>query len=381
MPAIRYNIISFLLVVGALAGNASIADIDIFLILCVPIGIILFLQDVAGRRKGPSLLLVFAALLPFVFFYYRADEVGIPYFGLYYLWPIKTALLAIFLLRQKGDCWPPLNDYMLAALVIVLILSGSIEEGRFVSLFGPNMLYRFFGTLFLLALIRAGSTTGLSRTIAVSMSGLGLFGMSLTGSVGTVPLILCSIYFARHSLWQIMKGHGGPIFFFGFLALLYQARGFLSSNLVSRVSYKIDNIDGDERLFAWERLMSRDPDWWGLNYSDFPSVWTTRVPYPHNILVELWAFYGYIGFGIGMLTFAAYLTARNTRYYFYFPSVVILIGAMLSGDLSDNYAALSLFTVAVVHYRKMILGKTGTEPSSHKFLTVSKRPSYAGRAI
>ena len=374
----KLNPVSFLLLVGALAGNATIADIDIFLILSVPIFILILFQQLrSGESFKPAILAIFLAISPIVYFAFRAPEVGIRYYDYYDLWPLKTGLLALFLIFQKGEPWPIINDYLLCGLILILLLSGQIEQGRFVSLFGPNMLYRFFGALFLIALIRAGSTKGFVRSVAVIMSGIGMFGMSLTGSVGTVPLILCSLFFARKSLLELAKGHGGPIAFFAAIALLYQFRGFFSENLVSRVQYKLDNIDGDERLFTWRRLIDTDPGWFGLDYNRFANIWTLRIPYPHNMFVELWAFYGYLGFSFALFTVFAYLASRDSRYYFYFVSVVIFIGAMLSGDLSDNFAVLS-FPIVFLVARKQFTGRLTQTISPHRYRPrVIQTPRYS----
>lgn len=369
--SINFNPTSFLLLVGALAGNASIFGLDIFLLLSVPVFLLLAFGRLKQAGESPPLTMIFLAASPLLFFIVRAPEIGIPYFEQYRLWPIKSLLLAMFLVYQTRNPWPLGNDYLLAGLILFLLFAGEIEQGRFVSLFGPNMLYRFFGTLFLIGLIRAGATMGVSRTVAVVMSGIGIFGMSLTGSVGTIPLVLCAVYFARESVWKLFRSHAGPFVVFVGLAILWQFRGFFSNNLISRVQYKISNIDADERLFTWRRLADTDPGWFGLDYNRFTAIWTLRIPYPHNILIELWAFYGFVGFAVGILACYAYLDARKTNYYFYFVSIVILIGSMLSGDLSDNFAVLS-FPVAyaatqsirALNVRKQLASSLGANRNS-----------------
>ena len=83
------------------------------------------------------------------------------------------------------------------------------------------------------------------------------------------------------------------------------------------------------------------------------------------MFVELWAFYGYLGFSFALFTVFAYLASRDSRYYFYFVSVVIFIGAMLSGDLSDNFAVLS-FPIVFLVARKQFTGRLTQTISPHR---------------
>lgn len=350
------NFISFFLMVAALAGNAQIGGFDIFLCLAVPVAVILVLQDTGGTVRAFSLL-GFMAFLPFAFLLNQALAVDIPYFELYWLWPIKAALLAFMLLRQRGVSWPLENDLMLAGLTTLLLATSSIEEGRLISFFGPNMLYRFFGASFILMLVRAHFLTGGRLTLAMSIAAISVVGMLLTGSVGALGVLIAAFYFARSSLLRLIKTFFG--FFVGVAALaaLYYVRDFLSTNIMGRIESKLDNIDRDERLNTWLGIWHQDPGLFGEPYSRYMFLWTDRIPYPHNFIMELYAFYGWFGFAIALFTLFSFISARKTRYYMYFPLVVILIGSLFSGDLSDNFAIFAMPAIFAARYSQFVQSK------------------------
>ncbi|MCP5395642.1 MAG: hypothetical protein H6918_02720 [Sphingomonadaceae bacterium] len=346
------NLTAFFLCIAALAGNATLAGFDIFLILAVPVGLVIFLRDprLDSGGGGFGLWLALLALVPLAM---RAPEIGIPYFELYWLWPWKAALLAILLLREGEARWPFANDLLLAGFTLLLLASARIEEGRMVSLFGPNMLYRFFGTGFIIALLRLGSVSGWQARFALGFAGLSAAAMVLTGSVGALGVFAAALYFARESLWRMLRSAGAILLAAGVAMLVLNWQAVVDSNLISRVLYKIDNLDRDDRLVGWSKLAGSDPGWAGLDYRDLAFAWTARSPYPHNLPLELYVFHGLFGLLLAALVLASFWFARRTRWVFYFPLLVILIGSLFSGDLSDNFAVLAFPVVMAAQYRAL----------------------------
>lgn len=361
------NPVSLFLVVGVLAGNASVAGLDLFLCLAVPAGLLLFLQSPgqgagAGPRAGGQsagarwaglwapALGIGAGLLT-----WRASEIGIPYFDLYGLWPAKALVLGVFLLRQRGECWPVANDVALGVVSLGLLGLSSVEDGRLYSVFGPNMLYRFFGASFLFSLIRAGHVSGPVRVMSFALVGLGVLGLMLTGSAGAVGVMLAGLYLARGALGRLVRTAWGLIACLAGIALVWAAGKALFDNLVNRLAWKYERIDDDARFTGWQRMIESEPGLWGLDYRDLGHIWSQFMPYPHNAGLELWLFYGMPGAALfGWLLWMLW-RCRDTRYYFFVPLVVIAVGAMFSGDLSDNFA---LFCLPVVYLarRRFLVG-------------------------
>lgn len=347
----RPQLTSFFLVIAALSGNATLGGFDIFLLLAVPAGLVVFLRDPRiGKGGGLGLLIALLALAPLV---WRASEIGIPYFELYWLWPWKAALLALLLLKDGRAGWPFANDLLFAGFLILLLATARIEEGRMVSLFGPNMLYRFFGTGFLIALLRLGSVRGWPAQFCVALAVLSGLAMIFTGSVGAVGVILAALYFARVSLWRMLRSSAGFLLAGGAIMLALNWRWLMDSNIGSRILYKVENFERDDRIIGWTKLAGAEPGWLGKDYLDLAFAWTHRSPYPHNLALELYVFYGLYGLAIAALTLAAYWSARETRYFAYFPLLVIQIGALFSGDLSDNFAVLAMPVLVAAQYRRL----------------------------
>ena len=344
------NPISLFLVIGALAGNAQIAGFDIFLILAAPVAVMLLTAP--GQRLSSNFnALALIAILPFFVLLYRALEVDPHYFELYWLWPIKAVILALLLSSQRGNAWPIANDVALAGFTVLLLFTAQIEEGRLVSFFGPNMLYRFFGVTFLMSTFRLYSARSGVRAFLIGTMAVSAFGMILTGSVGALLVFAIGIFVARQSLAYLLRSAFGLIVLAAVAAGLWISPSFLSESLGGRITHKIENLDRDERIHTWTTLLERDTGWLGIEHAEFSWLWTHRVPYPHNSLIELYAFYGIFGAAVALAMLTAFAWFRNTRYYFFIPLVVILVGSMISGDLSDNFAIFAFPLLVALQFR------------------------------
>lgn len=342
----KINIRSFLLLLFAFVGNAQIFNLDISLFFILPPLIILTISNIKPLNVTRTLLLliiVFCLLTIHILTFTKE----VIYFPLYVLWPLKAIILIILFAYTSHYPWPLGNTLLFFIMTVILIMIGKIEEGRLVSLFGPNMLYRIFGMLLFFTLLNTQFSTNrflVSFFYLLSLV-VALYGLILTGSSGAiiVMLMIIAIYASAkiHNLYYLVSMLLVSVFAC-YLLVLSQTSEFV---VVLRIAHKLANIEASTRLVGWLEIMSHSFSILGARHSDFWSIWSYGYMYPHNLIVELYGFYGL--FGVIMIGFLLV----NLRYLFQeairanifaMSGLVIFLGSMFSGDLSDNYGALGL---------------------------------------
>jgi hypothetical protein len=339
---------SFLLVLFAFVGNAQVMGMDLTLTFIAPLMIALQFRDPwMIRQKMLPFFLVILSLLSFAAL--RATFIGIPYFDAYYLWPLKAIILLLLVAFGREAVWPVANMLVLALFVVALVLVGTVEDGRLVSVFGPNMLYRIFGLLFVFALMQLFSRRVGTKLVFACFVGIGFYALILTGSIGALVVIAVAVavFFFRMSK-TFFFSLAAISAFFGLAVAHFSVSALPMGNVPSileRVLYKLRVQEASERTLSWIEITSRPFSTFGYNYSDFWMIWNFRHYYPHNIFLELYGFYGLIGIGLILVMFAALFKAlpRIMRGDILAISLVIfMIGSFFSGDLSDNYGVVGL---------------------------------------
>ncbi len=354
------DIRSLLIVLIAFAGNAQIAGISVGFTLIAAT----FLLQLNGHwkiRRDAVIPLLFLVGLLFVTAI-RSPGIGIPHYDSYWLWPIQGLLLSLLLVLGGGLRWPVGNMIAFSVMCFVIFAMGGLIDGRYYSVFGPNMLYRVFGFMFLFSLVFYFEQKGRARLLLVGFSIFGLFATLLTGSIGALAIIAIGLASLG---WRVSKSLTLAVSAVASYWII--ATGFLTGSFtatasspvfVSRLAYKLGNLHLDDRLFGWWSIISEPPSLFGYNYEDFSHLWFFGYQYPHNMFVELYGFYGM--FGLVLVVFvsiAALLSARRLIYgdVSSMVFVVLTLGAMFSGDLSDNFGAIALAAGILFHsnHRKL----------------------------
>jgi len=345
---LRFDPRSFLLVLVAFTGNAEIGGIDLVLSAFIPAAFLFQTRDPWVIRRGAvGLFMALSALLAFAEI--RSLFIGITYFPAYYLWPIKALLLMVLVATGRELRWPMGNMLLLGIFCFSLVFWGHVEDGRLVSVFGPNMLYRIFGLmLFFSAMLFLNNSEG-HRIVLAILAAFGVFAANLTGSSGALLVIITV------ALVVIMRLSYKLGIFLLLVAISWvSASGVLSGNLTagsgapviySRLLYKLASTETNDRLLAWTKIMVQPPSLIGYNHADFDDLWTFGLEYPHNIVVELYGFYGLLGIILSVLLLLSLFRARARIVagdVLAITCAVLTLGAMLSGDLSDNYGAIGL---------------------------------------
>ncbi len=344
----EFNLHSFLIVFIAFVGNAQILGFDIVALIILPTYIFLYSQ---GRwrihRRRIAIFLCVLSIYSFILL--RALYLDNPYFDEYYIWPFKSILLVLIVSFSRELKWPIFNSVALGFVCLGLLLVGNFEGGRFVSVFGPNMLYRIFGFLMLFSLSNYFTKMdNHSRDFVFTPALLalfGAFGSFITGSSGALIIIaLCALVL----LYQL-KGTNialiGLIVCAGILVTSGANLSWGGLSSINRAIYKASHLAVDARLLGWLEILSDPISISGRSYQHYNHLWGFGYNYPHNIFVELYAFFGLAGAAaIGVIVYASILSLplifKGDTISILF--LVLLIGSMFSGDLSDNYGVLGV---------------------------------------
>lgn len=344
---LKIDLRSLLLVLIAFIGNAQIAGIDLVLSICVLTLFTQFSQGAKLSRLAPWRFGFFIAVLLVAFL--RAEAIGIPYFEDYALWPIKALFLTALIVTGRDLTWPMGNMLALAFICFALVYVGRVEEGRLVSVFGPNMLYRVFGFLMIFGVMLYPLRRGKDRVLLLAFAAFGLFAALLTGSSGavlTIAAILALSALRYSKKLSFVLGLGclyvaatlGPLAGTTNLALEGPAT-------VTRLSYKLTSLEASDRVIGWGEIVSQPFAPLGYNHADFWYLWTFGYQYPHNLFIELFAFYGVVGLilGAAVLYTAVKAVPKVIKGDILSMTFIVLaIGSMLSGDLSDNFGVIGL---------------------------------------
>ena len=349
----HFNFRSLILVLIALTGNAKFLGFDlvVFMLLLATL-FSYYLHFSLSLKKNSHILLAFL-MTTLCFMGLRALQVDVPYLDLYWLWVIKAAYLFLLLCLGGQLSWPSGNMIFILLMCLSLIMVGSFKDGRLYSIFGPNMLYRFFGVVLFVSAMSVYYDKGIKRALSVLIAVFGSFAIMLTGSGGGVLIFVSILLVFFFKASPIICG----IFTAAFIGCVAT---FLFSNgtslplrwidadwmplALTRLLYKLDTLSSVDRFVVWVDLLSQPISILGKNYENFNGTWIDGHIYPHNIFIELIVFYGVLGHLAGLIVIIAiikslsYLLSRDISAITF---VIIFIGAQLSGDLSDNYAVIS----------------------------------------
>jgi hypothetical protein len=347
---------SFLLMLAAFIGNATLLGMDIALVCILPT---ILLMQIGQRWSIPkqSLPTMFVIMLLLVGAAARSSWIGIPYTNEYHLWAWKALFLTVLVAFGRKADWPVGNTTVLAVIVVALVGMGRIEDGRLYSVFGPNMLYRIFGLLLVFSVMERFEASFARRLVMTAFIVVAAYSILLTGSVGSLAMLAIAgaVIVYRYSkrlffLLVLLVGIG--------LSGALRYSTILNSDpnmpvIVSRLAYKWVNLAASSRFENWSAIVSSPFSMFGHSYADFSSNWSYQHQYPHNIFFELYGFYGVIGIGISIVIIGAVFVALRrlqTGDSLAITYFVLLIGTLFSGDLTDNYGVVGLAAGLLVRY-------------------------------
>lgn len=339
---------SLLVLLFVFVGNAQIQGIDLTLFFLLPA--FLFLQPISlwKFRKSTIWIIVFLTMILLGCFV-QTVSLDIPYFENYYIWPLKAAFLFVFLASGNQLNFPIGNIVILALICLFLIAVGRIENGRLVSVFGPNMLYRIFGFLLAFSAALIFVSRGMAKVAALICMAIGTFATLLTGSSGAVVVLAILMLITIYRLSRI--GFAVFLVFIAYLSIrfsnLVSTVGLGSSfpSFLSRIFYKSSQISDNPRLNGWGDLLTSPFAILGSSYDDYANIWFFGFQYPHNIFVELYIYHGMFGIIIsgfmivGAILFIPRILKGDVAGLVF---IVMLVASCLSGDLSDNYGVIGL---------------------------------------
>lgn len=338
------NLYAVSVLLFAMVGNAQLLGVDVVLgFITAPCVILLFVANPSFTKNGlllGGLVCIFGITLLSISM--RFDML----LG-HGLWPIKAVLLAVFATfgsqKLRGSQVHPI-----AALVLLLILTSTDQDGRQYGIFGPNMLYRFYGLLFLASLF-VFTTKESHRLVWLVYMSIGLIGIFQTGSVGALFLAaIGTLLFFRPSLKSMM------VFTVAILAIFVMWGWLEQFVVVERLLLKTtsESIENSVRFEGAIGIFLEGLAPFGHSYEALDHVWAAGYDYPHNIFVELFAFYGLLGIPVIFVILIALVIVwtsmrRKECDLFELVFIALLFGSQFSGDLSDNYGVVGL-AVAIV---------------------------------
>lgn len=341
--------INFCIILFAMIGNARLFGMDVVLTFIAPICLTLIF--LAKPKLTPSALLigVFISILATLLTFRTLQfEVLLGYD----LWLLKAVLL-IFFISQNSFRIASAEVHLFFGLCFVLFLTTTDTYGRSYGLFGPNMLYRFYGLLYLLSIFML-ATKQAGKPFWLTYVGFATIGIFLTGSVGGLVLMLAGLLLVfRFTVVSVSWLTGIAILLFALWPRLQD------TSMMQRVILKASwtAVQDSSRFSNGLGIVEKGIKPFGWNYSDFNSLWLEGFEYPHNIFIELTAFLGLPGVVISLIIMAAVIIVwrravrrESTAYDLCF--IAILTGSLFSGELSDNYGAVgfavSFFLVSIM---------------------------------
>lgn len=340
------SILEFGLIIATFfVGNFFIGEIPAFLI--VWLGVLFYrvvIRVPLSTTEIKGQVTLFIIILPLLIWgIYKQDA----YYYCFYQLVFAFNCLPL-INRSLGNKYLP----YVALLFILFFTFGIVflgaDRGGFI--FGPNILYRVFGvlymSLFISTLIR-GRDWELGNLVLLSSYICVFIGLVATGSRGaTITLLLCTIVLVIYlknqlSLMKFILLFSIPVVFFVYLYMddIVGVMGRLLFFDVNNGSESV-RLDMFSRVFIFLSDSTSKEILFGLG--NLNRIFPEEGYYPHNLLVELIVYHGLIYFTVCILFFlyTTFIfckeTEANVSLLIFLP---IVIGSQLSGNLTDNYIA------------------------------------------
>ena len=325
-------------------GNATISGVDLFLLL-TPIIILLAIQ-LGSSILDAKLCSYWIACLVISLFLVIVTSLINPEDGLWTFKLLVGVMVAPFLSFVEFRNW--FLAFLTIFTLCLLPFAYFDDQGRLYAIFGPNTLYKIgaFGAALGVFLGRAAA--GYERMCCYTLACFFTYFTLMTGSAGGVLLLIIfsAILFRFRDVVFL-----SIILAFSLIYSFYAFDGSVESvTSFSRIAYKIVTATDSPRFIGWSELLS-ESDMLKFHTSDyFKYLWTERYYYPHNIFVELFAYYGVIGLlanAILVVMMSRIVVDRSIEYPLKAIVISFFVGALFSGDLTDNFVVFPLALICL----------------------------------
>ena len=341
------SILVVTLLITLAAGNSNLYGLDLALLHCYILTFLFFHQTPTINIKT-AIWCIFVFLL-FVWLVILGFNLKINYYNIeiYELWPLKVLLSIGPVLWISNFGFNKVNINLFYLFNIFLIIIGDVEDGRLYSLFGPNMLYRLFcfQALFVFYEVLSNRQSLITRMLIFCIA---LYGIMLTGSVGGLVVFVFGFAFISYTVLSINK----LVWLSGVLTVLsvsiYSIVPLEDIGSVARLLYKVENLSNASRYYMWSDLIGIKLKFFGYAHENLSNYWEYGFMYPHNIFLELYIFYGVSGVVLCSLIFLSLLFLKQFLLINPIMGIFVLVwllSSLLSGDLSDNFAVITLSVV------------------------------------
>lgn len=338
------GILLFLLV---FSGNGTVLGIELFFVFFS--GAVILVLIYGNTNIGKKNLIIFLPMFA-LFIISFPISIEVDYSDSYILWPVKALLLLTYVAFVKKVSFGRYFLFFLSLfLLFILPFIEFSDSGRMYAIFGPNILYRIFAFSLcysILALYDKSITANFfSKSLCLIIFSGSALGIAFAGSVGgIVTIIVLIMFFSPRKFGYFSSVFVLTMWYFSeFIFGLFDINILLLNRLLSKSA----SITESSRFVGWSDLISLSNFPYFTSYEAFSSVWTYEFYYPHNIFLELFLFFGLFGALLAFFLIRALIASfkrkdGSVNNFIKLLFLVTFTGSLFSGELSDNFAVISL---------------------------------------
>lgn len=337
------GILLFLLV---FSGNGTLLGIELFFIFFFVAMILVLIYG--NTNIGKKNLIIFLSMFALLIISFPIS-IQVDYSDSYILWPVKALLLLIYVSFAKKVSFGKYFLFFLGLfLLFILPFVEFSDSGRMSAIFGPNILYRIFAFSFCYSVLafydKSITANFFSKSLCLIIFLGSSLGIAYAGSVGgIVTIIILIMFFSPRKSGYFSSVFVLTLWYFSeFIFRLFD----INILLIQRLLSKSESITESARFVGWSDLISLSKFPYITPYETFTSVWSYGFYYPHNIFLELFLFFGLFGALLAVFLIRALLACLKRKdsndNFIKLLFLVIFTGSLFSGELSDNYAVVSL---------------------------------------
>ena len=346
-------------------GDLNLLGIPLAILFLPLLAVVLTIVDLPKFSTHQLLLLSFFYTLS-IFISYKTIIALHPPGYIYWVMNFCFSLLiAIFLISGNYFKQFSLKDVIFTIGLWLIFIIGAYfgYDDRSGFIFGPNVLYRVFIFFFLYMVFMICSLYGNARLWFLILIPLGFISVMLTQSRAAIPVFVISLFIIFNLKGQLNKKifYSLVIFVLGtFFWLINQP--VISDMRILQFDFESNNslslrINGYlffiENFF--ELIFSA-----GIDYSNFyNNVGNEGYAYPHNLILELIIYYGFVGVVIAFIAIKKFIFVCFNEYsgslknrFFLSLCAMGFLSLQFSGSLADNYGFLALLLATPIFIQK-----------------------------
>ena len=346
-------------------GDFNLSDIPLAFFILPFLIIVLTVVDLPKFSKYQLVLLSFIFTLSIFIAYKTIIALHPPGYIYWVLNFCFSLLIAMFLISGNYFNRFSLKDVFFAlGLWLIFIIGGYFGfDDRSGFIFGPNVLYRVFVFFFLYIVFMTISLYGNSRLWFLILIPLGFISVILTQSRAAIPVFIISLFIIFNLKGQLNK----KIFYSLLIFVLGTFFWLINQPVISDIRILQFDFESNNSLLLrvsgylffienfFELIFSA-----GIDYSNFyNNVGDEGYAYPHNLILELIIYYGFVGVVIAFIVSKKFIFMCFNEYsgslknrFFLSLSALGFLALQFSGSLADNYGFLALLLATPIFYSK-----------------------------